>query len=259
MGSISPETGRVFAGAASGQLATRPAIASSEADPDSGPAIPGYLHEHYWWTYVHPNAVRVFERPWLVNLILWGKYVTMRDAAVAELGESMPGRTLQVACVYGDLTPRLAALVPPGAQLDVVDVLPLQLSNLRAKLPQDAPVRTLRMNSAEMAQLPDATYDRALLFFLLHEMPVPVREATLREALRVLKPGGKLVVVDFARPSAWHPLKYVWHPVLTRLEPFAPDLWTYPVATWLPESHRGRITSHTGYFGGFYQMLVITA
>jgi len=80
---------------------------------------------------------------------------------------------------------------------------------------------------------------------------------TYREALRAVKPGGKLVLVDFARPVAWHPLKFLWHPVLTRLEPFAPDLWTYPVETWLPAGYRDRIVSRSGYFGGFYQKVVI--
>jgi ubiquinone/menaquinone biosynthesis C-methylase UbiE len=223
---------------------------------DTPPPIPGYLNKYYWCFYVHPRAVWFFERPWLVNLILWGKYLTMRDAAVAEMGPSLPGRTLQVACVYGDLTSRLAAMVPPGSQLDVVDVLPAQLSNLRSKLPDGAPVQLLRMDSATL-HIPDARYDRVLLFFLLHEMPRPVREATLREALRVAKPGGKLVIIDFARPAPWHPLRYIWHPVLRVLEPFARDLWTRPVETWLPESHRDRIVSRTGYFGNFYQKLVI--
>jgi ubiquinone/menaquinone biosynthesis C-methylase UbiE len=249
MGSYTPETGRGLSRTTtkSSELAT-----SDTDDADAG--IPDYLTEHYWWTYVHPNAVRFFERPWLVNLILWGKYVMLRDAAVAELGEKLEGHTLQVACVYGDLTPRLAKRVPPGSTIDIVDVLPIQLANLRAKLPQGTPARFLEMNSSKL-HLPDASYDRVLLFFLLHEMPPPVREATLREALRVLRPGGKLVLVDFARPSAWHPLKYLWHPVLTRLEPFAPDLWTKPIETWLPPGQR--IVSRTGYFGGFYQMVVI--
>jgi len=37
-------------------------------------AVPAYLNETYWWAYVHPNAVRLFERQWLVNLILWGNF-----------------------------------------------------------------------------------------------------------------------------------------------------------------------------------------
>ena len=66
--------------------------------------VPGYLRAHYWWAYIHPKAVKLFERQWLVNLILWGNYKRLRDAALVELGASLSGTTLQVACVYGDLT-----------------------------------------------------------------------------------------------------------------------------------------------------------
>ena len=48
--------------------------------------IPRYLEQVYWWAYVHPNAVQLFEREWLVNLILFGNYGRLRDAALAELG-----------------------------------------------------------------------------------------------------------------------------------------------------------------------------
>jgi len=68
--------------------------------------IPRYLEKLYWWADVRPNAVRLFEREWLVNTILFGSYERLRDAALDELGEVINGRTLQVACVYGDLTRR---------------------------------------------------------------------------------------------------------------------------------------------------------
>mgnify|MGYP003694366549 CR=1 FL=1 len=38
------------------------------------PLIPRYLEQVYWWAYVHPNAVTVFEREWLVSAILFGHY-----------------------------------------------------------------------------------------------------------------------------------------------------------------------------------------
>jgi len=69
--------------------------------------IPRYLEQVYWWAYVHPNAVQFFEREWLVNLILFGNYGRLRDAALDDLGETITGNTLQVACAYGNITPRL--------------------------------------------------------------------------------------------------------------------------------------------------------
>src|SRR5215470_5528066 len=73
--------------------------------------VPYYLNAHYWWAYIHPTAVHVFERQWLVNLILWGNYARLRDAVMAEIGETLPGHTLQVACVCGDLTSRISTRI----------------------------------------------------------------------------------------------------------------------------------------------------
>jgi ubiquinone/menaquinone biosynthesis C-methylase UbiE len=154
-------------------------------------SVPDYLRAHYWWAYIHPKAVKLFERQWLVNLILWGNYARLRDAALAEMGDPLSGTTLQVACVYGDLTNCLSQrAMTGGGSIDIVDVLPIQLKNLRNKLPAGAPARLLAMDAMDL-KLPDASYDRALVFFLLHEQPREWRERTLSEVLRVVKPGGK--------------------------------------------------------------------
>lgn len=58
--------------------------------------VPAYLRAHYWWAYVHPLAVKLFERQWLVNLVLWGNYSRLRDAALNELGESLPGTSCRL-------------------------------------------------------------------------------------------------------------------------------------------------------------------
>jgi ubiquinone/menaquinone biosynthesis C-methylase UbiE len=219
--------------------------------------IPHYLTAHYWWAYVHPRAVWFFERQWLVNLILWGNFARLRNAAMAELGDVLPGTTLQVACVYGDLTGKLIGRVSAGdGRLDIVDVLPMQLENLHHKLPSSAPARLLTMDSADLS-LPDASYDRALLFFLLHEQPRLHRERTLSEVFRVVRPGGKIVIVDYALPRWWHPLRYLWRPLLAALEPFALDLWRHEIAHWLPAAARTKWRKQS-FFGGLYQKVVIT-
>ncbi|WP_296661732.1 rhodoquinone biosynthesis methyltransferase RquA [Paraburkholderia sp.] len=230
---------------------------TSDGISDYGIPIPEYLRRVYSYFYIKPWAIRLFERPWLVNLILWGWYRNLGNAALEALGVKLRGATIQIGCAYGNLTQRLASqLSAAGGRLDVVDIVEGQLRNMKAKLDPKAPVRGLCMNSADL-KIPDATYDRGLLFMLLHEMPQDVRAATLNEALRVIKPGGKLVIVDFAPCSRWHPLKYLWQVPLSVLEPFAPDIWTQPIEHWLPESHRDKIVARTFYFGRFYQRIVI--
>jgi ubiquinone/menaquinone biosynthesis C-methylase UbiE len=227
------------------------------ARPPAAVAIPDYLEEVYWWAYVRPNAIRVFERQWLVNLILWGNFARLRDAALDELGPRIEGRTLQVACVYGDFSNRLAERIDQDGWLDIVDVLPSQIGNVRKKLGPGARATAVLRDSAHLG-FPDASYDQALLFFLLHEQPAPVRQRTLHEAMRVVRPGGRVIIVDYHLPNRLHPLRYLFRPVLDFLEPFAMDLWRHDIARWLPETVPQSAIRKETFYGGLYQKLVIT-
>lgn len=219
--------------------------------------MPRYLEQTYWWAYVHPNAVRVFERQWLVNLILWGNYRRLRDAAFAELPQPLSGRVLQVACVYGDFTETLARRLGPQGTLDVADVAPVQLDNLARKIGGHPRVALHHQDSADLA-FADASYDHVLLFFLLHEQPEAVRAKTVAEALRVVKPGGRVICVDYHRPHWLNPFRYVMMPVLAGLEPFAMDLWRREIADWIPAAVKPARMVKKTFFGGLYQKVVIT-
>ena len=65
---------------------------------------------------------------------------------------------------------------------------------------------------------------------------------TLAKALRVVKPGGRLVIVDYLRT----------------LEPFALDLWRHEIGEWFPESSPVCSLQKTTSFGGLYQLLALT-
>ena len=223
--------------------------------------VPEYLTTTYDWAYVTPEAVKRFERQWLVNMILWGNFARLRDEALGLLGEELTGRTLQIACVYGDLTSRLVARHSTESEIDVIDVLPVQTANLKVKL-ASAGIAADRVgihlgNSAAMS-FADANYDRALLFFLLHEQPEEVRKRTLAEALRVVKPGGKLVIVDYHRPSVLHPLWLPMRCILSTLEPFALDLWRNEIEDWFPADITSVAVTKRTTFGGLYQLVEVT-
>ncbi|MBO0756093.1 MAG: hypothetical protein J2P54_09550 [Bradyrhizobiaceae bacterium] len=69
-----------------------------------------------------------------MNLILWGNYDRLRDAVLKELGKALQGATLQVSCAYGDLSVHLNERIAERGAFDVVDVLPIQLQNLRSEI-----------------------------------------------------------------------------------------------------------------------------
>ena len=89
----------------------------------------------------------------------------------------------------------------------------------------------------------------------MHELPAEVRAKALREVLRVVRPGGKVVFVDYHRPARWHPLRGLMRLVMGRLEPFAESLWHHEIAEFasVPGDHRWQKQT---LFGGLYQKTV---
>ena len=230
-------------------------VGTTDAKGGSPVEIPAYLRQVYWWAYIHPRGVRLFDRQWVTNLILFGNFARLREAALAEFGVPVTGRTLQVACVYGNFTPKLAAKMAPDATLDVVDIVPAQLNNVAAKVPDGAAVALHRRDATDL-RFADGNFDQVVLFFLLHEQPEDVRRRSLAEAWRVLRPGGKLVIMDYHRPKWWHPLRYLFAPILRVLEPFALDLWRDEIGAWLPQPWASRELDRRTFFGGLYQLVV---
>lgn len=241
----------------SGAVKRDASLADSGSGVGTAVVVPEYLEKTYWWAYTHPNAVRVFERQWLVNLILWGNFSRLRDLALEEMGEQIDGHVLQVACVYGNFTEHLVRRLGSKGHLNVIDVAPVQIKNMHAKLSDKRQVSILQQDASNM-QFADASHDSVVVFFLLHEMPVDIRRKTVAEALRVTKPGGKIVFVDYHRPRASSPFRYIMVPILTTLEPFAMDLWNDEISHWLPSGHACQRIEKQTYFGGLYQKVVIT-
>lgn len=219
--------------------------------------VPNYLQETYWWAYVHPTSVQIFERQWLVNLILWGNFARLRDAALNEIGETITGYNLQVACVYGDFSQQMSNRLGTGGELHIVDVAPVQIKNACRKLKDHANV-LLHHQDSTCLKFEEGQFDNVVVFFLLHEQPETVRAKTVEEAMRVVKPGGKVIFVDYHRPHWANPFRYIMIPILRILEPFALGVWKKEIIDWVPAGLRPKHMTKETLFGGLYQKVVMT-
>lgn len=240
-------------------MSTRPA--SLPQGPATADGIPDYLARHYWWAYLWRFSRPFFDHPAIISSILFGHYRELRDATLSQLDAwSDDTPLLQLTCVYGDLSNRLMDAVAP-APLHLTDVAALQLDLVQGKAPPDR-LRLTRMNVEQLAYR-DSTFGTALVFFLLHELPSPARRRVLAETLRVLRPGGHLVITEYAERPRDHVLyRNRWlRAAMCRAEPFLDSFWHGNLAGTLTElaaSQNRRITCcvETRHFRDFYRVLV---
>ncbi len=221
------------------------------------PTIPDYLQDTYWWAYLHPKSLWFFEREWVVNLILWGNMKKLTNAVLDETNFEQGSEVLQVACVYGNFSDRLAShLAISHSKLSIIDVAPIQLRNVKKKLDDHDNVSVHHQDSTDMLFANDS-FNHSVVFFLLHEQPEEALRKTIAEAVRVTRPGGKVVFVDYHGPHRSNPMRYLMKPVLTMLEPYALALWRDALTVFLPAEIRQEQISSEFYFGGLYQKVVL--
>lgn len=138
---------------------------------------------------------RIARRYDLLNTLLSGGVdARWRRAAARETGLEAGGSALDVACGSGRLTAELARRAGPSGRVAGLDFSGRMLEVASREQPRLPFVRGDALN------LPfgEAAFDASTIAFGLRNLADPVRG--LAEMLRVLRPGGRAVVLEFVRP-----------------------------------------------------------
>lgn len=133
------------------------------------------------------------------------------------------GNVLDVACGTGDMA---VSLVERGCTVTGIDLSEEMLAIARQK----APIVTFMIADAEHLPFPDASFDAVTCAFGVRNFVH--LEQGLNEMLRVLKPGGQLVILELATPDS--PL----------VKPFY-NLYTRRIIPWLGSRIAGSREAYT--------------
>jgi demethylmenaquinone methyltransferase / 2-methoxy-6-polyprenyl-1,4-benzoquinol methylase len=175
---------------------------------------------------------RVAARYDLLNSVMSaGLHHRWRERA-ADVAELKPGATvLDVCCGTGDLAFELARRVAPDGRVIGSDFSEPMLDLARQKA-EERSVESVRFEWADALSLPydDGSFDTATVGFAVRNFAD--LDLGLREMTRVLKPGGRLVVLEFTTPRRppFSTFYSLWFdrmvPVLGRLTP-NPEAYAY--------------------------------
>lgn len=144
---------------------------------------------------------RVLHKAAFYDLTMW-LFTGSREAAfrksIVRLAELAPGEAvLDVGCGTGSQAIAAKRRVGIAGSVTALDASPEMLDRARAKARKARVAIDVVQGIAEALPFDNQGFDVVLSTVMMHHLPKKAREQCVREMRRVLKPGGRLLVVDF--------------------------------------------------------------
>lgn len=133
--------------------------------------------------------------------MLLGREGKLRDLTVQWAQVKPDEDVLEVGCGTGSLTLAAKRQVGPSGAVCGIDVLPEMIAQSSRKAAEAGADVDFRLGSINAIPYEDGSFDVVLCSFMIFHMSEMVRRQGLAEVRRVLRPGGRLFVIDLTRPS----------------------------------------------------------
>jgi len=132
----------------------------------------------------------------IVKVMSFGKDNAIRKASIG-LAQINPGdKVLDVGCGTGDLTIEAKKLAGSAGEVYGTDASPNMIQQAQQKAVRTGIDVTFQIGLVERIDFPENQFDAVLSSLMMHHLPDNLKRAGLAEIYRVLKPGGRLLIVD---------------------------------------------------------------
>lgn len=146
---------------------------------------------------------------------------------VIELAQVRPGDiVLDAGCGTGNLTLTAQTYAAPSGKAYGVDASPEMIEVAKKKAARSGSEAVFDIGLIEKLAFPDATFDAVVSRLVIHHLPGDLKRKGFAEFLRVLKPGGRLLITDFVQPSN-HFLGHITS-LLVGPNMMKTDVWSVP-------------------------------
>ena len=138
----------------------------------------------------------------VVNILTLGRAYRLREMTI-DLALLKPGESLlDVGCGTGGVTIPAGKRVGQTGLAAGIDPAPEMIAAARRKASRLGVEIDFRVGVIEALPYPDGSFDVVTSSLMMHHLPADLQVKGVAEVYRVLKPGGRLLIVDMARPSA---------------------------------------------------------
>ena len=135
------------------------------------------------------------------DLMSMGVHRLWKRFMLSQTGLKMGMKALDVAGGTGDIAALLREQVGESGLVVMTDINPSMLKEGRSRLLDRGKLKNIQVVQCDAEQLPfdDDHFDCVTIAFGLRN--VTVKENALKSMFRVLKPGGKLLILEFSKPN----------------------------------------------------------